>query len=116
MTTALTEGRHAGEFIISEANGHRSRENGTLAHGEKVAAGELLGGTLAAMTSYNASSAGENVVGIALYPCDATDAAQPLAIIARDAEVNGKLLTMPEATGDYDEAVAALAEVNIRVR
>ena len=114
--TTLTESSHTGEFILSEANGQRSRDNGVLAHGEKVAAGEVLGGTLAAMTAYNASSAGEDAIGIALNACDATDVATPLAIIARDAEVNGNFLTMPGATGDYDEAVAALAEKGIIVR
>lgn len=41
--TALTEGRHAGGFIVSEANGHRSRSTGTLASGETVEAGQVLG-------------------------------------------------------------------------
>lgn len=43
MTTlSFTEGRHAAEFIISEANGHLSRENATIS-GSKVLPGQVLG-------------------------------------------------------------------------
>lgn len=38
----LTEGRHAGGYIVSEANGHRSREKITIASGI-VSAGMVLG-------------------------------------------------------------------------
>lgn len=36
---ALTETTHAGGFILSEANGHFSRENGVLNSGQDLAAG-----------------------------------------------------------------------------
>jgi len=39
----LTEGKYAGEFIASEANGTRSRETVTILSGENVVAGEVLG-------------------------------------------------------------------------
>ena len=42
-----TEGRHAGEFILSEANGNRSRETIIIASGRSLPAGtviELSGG------------------------------------------------------------------------
>ncbi len=42
MTDVFTEGAHAGEFILSEANGQRSRENGTLLSGLNLAAGTPL--------------------------------------------------------------------------
>ncbi|MCK7579302.1 MAG: head decoration protein [Chromatiales bacterium] len=41
--TTFTEGRHAGEFIVAEANGTRSREVGTLALGQDLEAGTVLG-------------------------------------------------------------------------
>ncbi len=41
--SALTEGRHAGGFIVSEANGFRSRSVVSLAALAVVAAGQILG-------------------------------------------------------------------------
>lgn len=41
--TTLTEGRHAGEFCVSEAGGFRSREAITVNAGESLAAGQVLG-------------------------------------------------------------------------
>jgi len=38
----FTEARHAGEFILSEANGKRSRENVTIAAEQDIAPGTLL--------------------------------------------------------------------------
>lgn len=40
---SLTETTHAGGFILSEANGNRSRSNGTLISGQDLAAGAVLG-------------------------------------------------------------------------
>lgn len=40
---ALTETTHAGGYIISEANGNRSRESGTLITGQDLPAGAVLG-------------------------------------------------------------------------
>lgn len=52
---ALTETTHAGGFILSEANGNRSRENGVLNAGQHLTAGAVLGRILTAT--------GEAVVG-----------------------------------------------------
>jgi hypothetical protein len=41
--TIFTEGRHAGEFIVSEANGLLSREAVTVNVGESLVAGQVLG-------------------------------------------------------------------------
>lgn len=41
--TTLTEGMHAGEFIVSEANGLLSREAITVNVGESLVAGQVLG-------------------------------------------------------------------------
>lgn len=38
----VTEGRHAGEFILSEANFHRSRENVTIAVSQTIKPGAIL--------------------------------------------------------------------------
>lgn len=41
--TVLTEGKHAGEFCVSEAQGHRSREAITVNAGESLVPGQVLG-------------------------------------------------------------------------
>ncbi|MEW3606451.1 head decoration protein [Pseudomonas aeruginosa] len=52
--TIKTEGVHAGEFLLSEANGSRSRENIVITAGS----GRLVAGTLIApITAANALSA-----------------------------------------------------------
>ncbi|RWO90921.1 head decoration protein [Mesorhizobium sp.] len=121
--TALTEGRHAAEFILSEANGHRSRENGTLDTGD-LAAGTVLqvsGLKLIAFTGATATD-GSLVVeaaGILIAAADATDADVEVAYIARDAEVNLSLLTYPNVlTDNSDETntIASLALLGIIAR
>lgn len=41
--TTLTEGRHPGEFLLSEANFHRSRDNIEIAESQTITPGQLLG-------------------------------------------------------------------------
>jgi Bacteriophage lambda head decoration protein D len=43
MPTTYAEGKYAGEFLISEANGTRSREQVTLALGNNLEAGAVVG-------------------------------------------------------------------------
>lgn len=40
--TTLTEGRHAGEFLLSEANFHRSRDNALIAVSQTILPGTVL--------------------------------------------------------------------------
>lgn len=49
--TTFTEGRHAGEYLISEASGTRSRDVVTLATGNDLEAGTVLGRIRGAATS-----------------------------------------------------------------
>ena len=106
-------------FILSEANGQRSRENGTLKEGENLVAGTVLAADGAELVAY---VDGDEAVGILLYNVDATDAAQAVSYIARDAEVNLKLLQYGQAeepsagATEADEVVAALAAIGIRAR
>ena len=39
----LTESTHAGEFLVSEANGCRSRDTGTVVSGQDLVAGAVVG-------------------------------------------------------------------------
>jgi len=54
----LEETRHAGEYLVSEANGNRSREAGKLASGNNLVAGAVLGQVTSAS---DATADGENV-------------------------------------------------------
>jgi hypothetical protein len=68
--TALTEAGHAYGFLISEAEGKRSRENRTLLSGQNLKAGHVVGKvTLGAVTS--AAKAGGNT-GNGTITLDAT--------------------------------------------
>src|SRR5690348_803786 len=62
----LTEGRHTGDFILSEANGIRSRENVTVLSGEDLTAGSIVGKTTtggAAQATANAGNTGNGAMG-----------------------------------------------------
>ena len=117
--TVFTEGRHAAEFILSEANGQRSRDNGTVAGGQDLAAGTVLakpaGDELVAWTATEFTDGVEDEpVGVLIYPTDTTDGALAAAYIARDAEVNVNLLTFPEGQQAY--TVSMLKKLGIVAR
>lgn len=59
---ALTETTHAGGFILSEANGNRSRENGVLNSGQNCVAGEVLGRIMTAAGA-KISGTGDGTIG-----------------------------------------------------
>ena len=61
--SALTEGRHTGEFLISEANGERSRENVVALSGQTFKAGQVLG-KIAVATASAAAFAGNTGNGV----------------------------------------------------
>lgn len=114
--TALTEGHHASEFILSEGNGTISRENGTLASGQNLAAGTVLQGPTSAMTRL---AADETAIGVLINAVDASAGAKPASYLARYGEVLGSELTYAAETTGTDEAVtgaASLALLGIIVR
>jgi hypothetical protein len=67
---ALNETTHAGGFILSEANGHLSRENGTLNSGQDLAAGTVLG-RLKTGAGVKISGTGDGTVGAVTLGPDA---------------------------------------------
>lgn len=56
--TALTEGRHTGEGILSEARGHRSRDNITIASGAGIIAPMTVLGMVSAGAAVAAAGGG----------------------------------------------------------
>jgi hypothetical protein len=100
--TVLTETGRDAEFIMSEANFHRSRDNGYVASGNNLAAGtvvQLDGGTRYIAYTGDEFTNGEEdeAIGILINATNATSGHVAAAIIARDAEVNLNLLTYPAA-------------------
>lgn len=116
--TTYTEPLRPLEFLISEANGQRSREKATLTASQ----GALLPGTVMARVTAtgnlvpydddaNGATPGTGIaVGILCYPVDNVAATQEVTIIARHAEVQSDLLQW-EASNDNTEKAAALAEL-----
>lgn len=108
----LVEGKHTGEFIISQANGARSRGTGTIKSGQNVVAGELLGietatGKYVAYDPADTIDGSGTIAGISYDNVDATLADIAGAVIVlRDAEVRGSDLT-------YNEAVAGVVTTEI---
>lgn len=113
---ALNEGKHTGEFLLSEANGTRSREQVTIAAAASAMVAGTVVGKITASGKYkaysNAASDGSEVAaGVLLYEVADSAADQKAVIIARDAEVQGSVLTGSDAAGVTD-----LAAVGIIVR
>ena len=115
--TILTEGRHPGEAILSEANFHRSRDSITIPAGTGVVkAGTVLGEVTASpgefVPSPDAVTVGiegaETAKAMNIHEVDATDVDVKVAAITRDAELNGSCLEF-EATVDDDAKKAAKA-------
>lgn len=124
--TTLTEGKHAGEFIISEANNTRSREVATVASGQNLVAGQavqLSAGKLIAFTG-TLNTDGDVItapVGILFDNVDASSTGANADVtgcvyIARDAEVALDKLTIPTGTDENPAAIDALATLGIICR
>lgn len=119
--TELTEGKHDGEFIYSEANGSRSREHVTVVTGQNLAVGDVVG-KITASGKYaiynNAAVDGTEVAaGVLFAAVDATAADTAGVIIARDAEVNAAELGWnAQAQPAIDAGTVDLAALGIILR
>jgi len=125
----LTESRHPGEFIASEANGTLSREVGILKNNQALTDGTVLekdvtGDLVAATGDLDTNDEVVNeVVGILVGNHDTTangpdgNVDKPgVVYIARDAEVKDALLVYPAestAGGEKAATVASLAKLHI---
>lgn len=111
--STLTQGRRAAEFILSEANGNYSRQNGVLISGQNLAAGTVLKASGSKLTAYTVASA---PVGILLEATDASAGDVACAYIARAAEVKLALLTYPPDVTDEPDVIADLLTIGIVAR
>ncbi|GHA85400.1 head decoration protein [Modicisalibacter luteus] len=114
------EPRRAGEHVVSEANGARSREQATLAAGN-CAAGTVL--ALNATGDYvpldPVATDGTQTAKAVLYaPVDASTAPQPCVVHVRACEVHEEALTWPDGASQaqIDTATNDLVGLGVIVR
>lgn len=119
---SVTEQVKAG-LILSEAEGHRSRENVTIASGQNLKYGTVVGvitsgGKYSAYDDDN-SDGTETAAGILVgSDVDATDGDLPGVVLVRDAEVNSDLLVWASTNDatDITNGKANLASLGIILR
>ncbi len=119
---ALTEGHHPGEFIVSEANGYRSREVVTVDNGADLVAGTVLGKITAGgkyiACDQDAGDGSDTAAGVLYADAAAASAEVQAVAIVRDAEVNREDLTFAAANdaGEITELIGDLKAIGIIVR
>lgn len=113
----LEEDRFAGaaQYIVSEANGYRSREQGVIASGSGVLKPGAVLGRLTASGKYvpfdpDAETGAETAAAILWEGCDATSADVRRTLTVRDTEVHADVLVWVTGTTDL-EKTAALADL-----
>ena len=117
-----TEGVYPAEFIISEAQGTRSRDVGTLASGNNLVAGAVLG-IVTASGKYAehdpAQTDGtEDAVAVLYADIDASAADADCVVVSRDTEVDGNQLAWITgiSAGDKTDGITSLLGKGIVVR
>ena len=122
MVDVLTQDRNAGagHYLVSEANGYRSREQAIVASGSgKLRAGTVLGRVTATgkfkPLAPGASDGSQTAAAILWEACDATAEDARRTITARDAEVHADVLTFAAGTTDAQKtaAMASLGALGI---
>ncbi|WP_054073906.1 head decoration protein [Comamonas testosteroni] len=112
--TTLTEGPRNAGYLISEANGTRSREVVTLAAGGVYPPGAVLAQVTASQKFVEldpaASDGSEKAVAVLYAGVDATDGDKPGVISARDTEVHEEALIFPAGITPQ-QTTTALAEL-----
>lgn len=113
--TTLTETTHAGEFLVSEANGTLSREVVTIVSGSGVITAGMVLGKITASGKYKPYDddnvdGSETAAAIAYDGVDATSADKAVTVIFRDAEVKLSALQWA-ATNDATDKTNGLADL-----
>lgn len=122
----LTERFHAEGFLISEANGHISREKVTILSGENLRAGAVLAKVTASGKyvewdpAKSAEADGTTIpAAILLADCDASGGDKTgIPVIARHAEVNANEIVWPTASqgSEQNAAIVTLKTLGIIFR
>lgn len=121
MSVIKTEGKHAGEYLVSEAAGSRSREVVTVASGQNLTGCTVLG-QITASKKYvalapAAGDGSQNAAAILFDNTDATAGDKKQTAHVRDCEVNASDLVWGAANaGQIAAGRAQLALQGIIVR
>jgi len=112
MPLFATEGTHSGEFIVSEANGSRSRESAVVTSGQNLVAGAVVATIAGKLVEFDddASDGSETATGILLDAVDASSADADGVVIVRDAEVNVSEIVW-ESTQDATDILNGTADL-----
>jgi hypothetical protein len=120
--TPQNEPLHPAEFILSEANGHRSRGNAYIADPANILAGQMLKKTAEATATqpptYVPALVGADCNAIAIYSGGTIPGeGLRISVIVRDAEVNGLCLVWGATTApEQIIGIQTLAAAGIIVR
>jgi hypothetical protein len=116
-----TEGLYRNEFLITKLPGNMSVEKVTIASGQNLKAGAVLGklttgGKYTAVTPATFDGA-QTAVAILMADCDASSADQTAMVYVRFTEVNSNEIGFGTCTaGQITTAIGQLATVTIFVR
>ncbi|NMG39815.1 head decoration protein [Chelativorans sp. ZYF759] len=107
-------------YIVSEANGYRSREVGIIASGSGVLKAGAVLSRVTASGKYvpfdpDGEDGSENAAAILYEGCDASEDDVRRTLTARDTEVHADVLQWADGVSDNDKtaALAALADFGI---
>lgn len=108
MSKIAHEPQHTGEYLISEANGSRSREQAVLAEGRLPAGAVLAKNSTGDFVQLDAAGASpKNKAAAILYSAvDATQGPAPCVVHARDCEVAAADLRWPEGITEAQQTTA----------
>lgn len=104
----LVQDKLVADFLVSEAEGYRSRDTITVPQGAAVFSSGAL------MTLAGAAATAANVDAILMYPADPREGPVSVTVITRDAEVNDAYLGYGAL--DRNAVNARLKTLNIIVR
>jgi hypothetical protein len=111
--TVLTETVHPGEFLLSEANGFRSREAVTVTTSTTTMLSGTVMGKITASGKYipydnGASDGSQAAAGILLNELEGVSGDVAATIVVRDAEVLDAKLTGIDSAGRTDLAALGI--------
>lgn len=106
--TTLTEAVHAGEFIVSEANNSRSREQITVQSGADLVAGQVLGATetstatiaVAAAVSASGGTVGNGSIGTPTADAGALPGVYRVEIVNPNTNLGNLRVLRPDGSVD----------------
>jgi hypothetical protein len=113
--TTLTENPHAGGFLLSEANGNRSRDNGTLNSPMDLQAGTVLGAKMAAGAAVAGTNTGNGSVTVGALGEDAQLGTYTLKCVAAAANAGTFQLIAPNGLEVREITVGGGAAANDHV-